>query len=187
MMLSALMLSALMLGVTPASAEPPLDVVASAVDGVYVAPGRTFDTDRLSTVVERARQNGITLLIAAPAAPEPDASAYALRLRQAADVDAAIVFGLEGEVAGSVGDDHFDGFARAEKAARAVMVEPFADPVMAADAFVTELLSEPSGNLSEVVGDVGQAVLIFVVIIVAATGAEVGLRALRSKRTEEPV
>ncbi len=179
---SAFVVGALVLLLTvtavPAGAEPPVDVVDGAVDGVYIAPGRDFDAAELATVVADARTRGIDLLIAAPADPEPDASAYALRLRQLGEFDAAIVFGVDGEIKGSVTDDYFDGFARAEKAAAAA-----ASPGPAASAFVGQLLQGPPGGLPDVVKDVIRYVMILLLIIGVVTAAEMVLRSRRRTRS----
>ncbi len=161
----------------PASAEAPVDVVTGASDGVYVAPGRDYDAEELRAVVERAQASGITMLIAAPADPQPDAAAFALRLRQLAEIDVALVFGLEGEVKGSVSDDYFDGFARAEKAAAAATT-----PAQAADDFFGELLEQPPGGLPDIVKDVARWVMILAVVVALASAAEMALRS--RQRTE---
>ncbi len=165
----------------PAGAEPPADVVSGATDGVYIAPGRDFDAAELVGVVDAARARGVNMVIAAPADPEPDAEAYALRVRQLADVDAVLVFGLEGEVKGSVSDDYFDGFARAEKAAAAATT-----PAQAADAFFAELLKEPPGGLPDIVKDVARYVMILTVVVGLATAAEMVIRSRRYPSVADP-
>lgn len=170
-------LLATVLLVNPASAEKPVDVVDGATEGVYVAPGRDFDTEGLQRVVDQAGSVGVTLLIAAPADPQPNASAFALRLRQLAEIDAVLVYGVDdGPPRGSVTGDYFDGFARAEKAAAAA-----SDPVVAADAFFAELMEEPPGGLPDIVSDVVRWVLILTVIVVVASAAEMALRSRRRK------
>lgn len=173
-------LAATVLTVGPAAAEKPVDVLESATNGVYVAPGRDFDAEGLGRVVDQASAEGVTLLIAAPADPQPNASAYALRLRQLAEFDAVLVFGIDdGPPRGSVSDDYFDGFARAEKAAAAAP-----DPVSASDAFFAELMEEPPGGLPDIVNDVVRWVLILTVVVVVASAAEMAIRSRRRKVTD---
>lgn len=178
---SAVLLVSILLA-TPASAEKPVDIVDGATEGVFVAPGRDVDTEGLQRVVDQAGAQGVSLLIAVPADPQPNASAFALRLRQLAEIDAVLVFDVEdGPPRGSVADDYFDGFARAEKSAAAAT-----DPVEAADGFLAELLEEPPGGLPDIVNDVVRWVLILTVVVVVASAAEMTLRARRRKAADDP-
>ncbi len=165
-------------GATAVSAESPTDTVASLVSGVYVAPGRDIDPAGLAAVVEEARLSGLRLVIVAPLEPLPTTDAFAKRIRQAAEVDAVLVFGPEGDVEASVTDDFSDGFARAEAAARTQV----ATPTVAAQAFLTELQTEPPGGLPDMVDELVKASVGLVVLIGLATGAEIMLRSRRAKR-----
>lgn len=163
----------------PAGAEPPVDVVTGAIDGVYIAPGRDFDAAALAAIVDSAQARGVSMLITAPSDPQPEAAAYALRLRQLSEVDVALVFGLEGEVKGSVSEEYFDGFARAEKAAASAST-----PAQAADDFVAELMKEPPGGLPDIVKDVARYVMILALVIGIVTAAEMVLRSRRYARAD---
>ncbi len=164
-------------GGTPAAAESPASAVEGLVDGVYVAPGIGIDAAPMQSVVDRARSEGITMVIVAPSDPQPTTSAYALRVRQLTEADVVLVFGPEGDVEGSVTDDYFDGFTRAENQARLE-----ADPGTAAGRFVDELLREPSGGLPPIVGDLIRVVIGLVAIIGLATVGEYVLRSRRRQR-----
>lgn len=174
------LISVLILGLAPsgAGAESPTAAIEGSQNGVYVGPGRTIDREAMAAVVSRARTMGIEMMIAVPTRPEPTASAFALRVRQAAELDVVLVVDAQGTVHGSVGDDHFDGFARAEKVARAID-----DPAEAAGVFLTELTDGAPGGTPAIVGTLARWVFVFFVVVALATGAEV---ALRSRQIREP-
>ncbi len=174
LLIGAVALAAPLLFTASVSAEPPVDVVTGASDGVYIAPGQDFDAGEFRSVVDLAASRGVSMLIAAPQDPQPNASAFALRLRQLAEVDVTLVYGPDGEVRGSVSDDYFDGFARAEKAAVAAPT-----PAQAANDFFAELMEKPPGGLPDIVRDLARYVMILAVLVAAASAAEMAIRSRR--------
>ncbi len=164
-------------GASPVAAESPATAVEGLVDGVYVAPGIDIDPSAMQAVVDRARSEGLSMLIVAPSDPLPTTSAYALRVRQLVEADVVVVFGPEGDIEGSVVDDYFDGFARAETQSRLQ-----ADPVTAANRFLDELLREPSGGLPSMVGDLIRVAVGLVAVIGLATVGEYVVRTRRRRR-----
>ena len=88
-----------------AQTDPPRNENPAAIaeeiqgDGVYIASTRE-DVSREPLVAEvlRARQNNLRLVIVIPENPEPTPQAYARRMQEATDADAAIVFPSEGQM-----------------------------------------------------------------------------------------
>lgn len=165
----ALGFGGLFLWLGPVEAETPSEVVEQASgDGVYIGSGvGPIDEDLLVATVERAQRIGLRLLIVAPADPEPDPEAFALRVRQAADVDGVLLFGPDGGIYASVTDDYKDGIIRALSAARAAST-----PDVAADQFLTELTTEPDRPLPDVILTIVRAVIYLVVLLGLAALAE---------------
>lgn len=164
------------LAATPAGAESPQLVADEvAVDGVFVAPGRTdLMEEELVTVVQQARARGLRLIVVAPLDPAPDAAAFARRVQEASDVDAAIVFPLEGGVEAHVIDDLELAHLRALGAARSK-----ASPVDAVEAYTAELLAEPIREMPAVVNQLVTVVVLLALILAAAVAVEQFLRRLR--------
>ncbi|MGI9614248.1 MAG: hypothetical protein ACR2QO_15160, partial [Acidimicrobiales bacterium] len=81
-----------------ASAESPTAVAEDlAIDGVYVAPGRAdIDETMIAESIREARARGLRLVVVAPIDPQPSAEAFARRVLEASDADAALVFPPDG-------------------------------------------------------------------------------------------
>ncbi len=156
-----------------ASAEPPsLVVERSAADGVYVSPARfMFDEATFTPIVDEARNQGLVLVIAVPFEAPPNTNAFARRVREAADVDAAIVFGPDDIIAGDASEDYEDNLVRAINSARAA-----ATPEAAASSFVTELVTEPVRERPAFLFTVRRWVVVLVLIVVIASVLEFVLR-----------
>lgn len=176
------LLSALLLGPS-AGAQSPTTVIDNASDGVFVSPVRARDVDSagLAAVVSEAQAQGIAMLIVVPSDPQPSASAFALRVLQASDLDVIVVFGPDGPMSAAVSDDYRDGYPRAQKVARAAD-----DEVAAAEQFLAELTNEPPGGLPDIVGDLVLAVVVLTVVVGIATGVELAIRRERHQRRTRP-
>lgn len=170
----------LMAAAAAVKAETPT-MVADEVsgDGIYVASGISgIDATALTPTIERAQRLGVRLIVVAPVDPQPDAESFSLRVRQAADVEAALLFAPDGSVWASVVEDYDDGFVRAIVAARAAE-----DPEEAADVFLTELVTEPDRPLPDVIRTVIQTVIILLLALGLAVVAEQLLRRRREVTT----
>lgn len=169
----------LFLLVGPLDAETPSEVVEeTSVDGVYIANGvGPIDEDLLIPVVESAQRQGIEMVIVAPRDPQPDAEAFALRVRQAADADVALLFGPDGGIFASVVEDYDDGLVRALDKAEAE-----SSPDLVADAFLTELTTEPDRPLPEVIRTVVKVVIYLLIMLLLAALAEQLFRRWRRNR-----
>lgn len=169
----------LLLWLGPVDAETPSEVVdATSVDGVYIANGvGPIDENLLFPIIERAQRQGIEMIIIAPRDPQPDAEAFALRVRQAAEADVALLFGPDGGLFASVVEEYEDGLIRALDKGR---VE--ATPDQVADAFFTELTTEPERPLPAVIWTVVKAVIYLLVLLILAAVAEQLFRRWRRNR-----
>ncbi len=122
------------------SAETPTEVIeASADTGVFIARSRQdVEAETFARALDSARVAGLKLIVVVPAEPQPDARAFALRVRQAGDeVDAVLVVDTDGLIYTSVGEDYSDAASRAGDAAESGLA-----PGRAASAFVHELTVE---------------------------------------------
>ncbi|MFV0260414.1 MAG: DUF6676 family protein [Acidimicrobiales bacterium] len=173
-----LVLSGLIMAATvlPAAAEAPSALVGDlAADGVYIAPERTdLEEGPLVAAVNEARAGGVELVVVAPLDPEPDPRAFARRVQEATDVDAAMIFTDDGQIAAYATDDLKNGNTRALAAAAAAP-----DPAAAVTAYETELLTEPSGGFLGVVITVVVLIGVLVAALVAAVILEQRLRQAR--------
>lgn len=170
-------LVAVLLAGAPVSAERPSEVIADADanGGVYVAPSMgEFDEEQIASIISRTQIEGVRLLVIAPQEAEPDSEAFALRVRQAADTDAVLLFDAEGTAWASVAADYDDGFVRALAAARAAP-----SPEEAAEAFVQQLLIEPERPLPEIISTVIRWTIYLLVALGLAAVAEQILRRRR--------
>lgn len=168
--------------VAPGGAETPAEVIASADDngGVYLAPRMgEFDEAQLMSVVSRTQRDGVRLLVVAPRVAEPDSEAFALRVRQAADIDAVLLFDAEGVAWASVSDEYEDGFVRAVEGARSA-----ATPESATEAFVQELLNEPDRPLPDVIATIIRWTVYLLIALGLAALAE---QLLRRRRRQEQI
>ncbi len=179
-MASLLGLLTVMVGVPAAAESPTLVAEEVALDGVFVAQGRhDIDEELLAITVQQARARGLRLVVAAPIDPQPTALAFARRLQEASDADAAIVFpvggGFEAHVIDELEADHL----RALGAARSK-----ASPVDAVEAFSAELLVEPSRDLPPIVNQLLTIVVLLALALAGAAALEQMLkRLLRGRRT----
>ncbi|MCP4227820.1 MAG: hypothetical protein GY773_31125, partial [Actinomycetia bacterium] len=151
--------------VPPAAAESPTLVAEeAALDGVFVARGRNdIDEESIATIVQQARARGLRLVVVAPLDPQPDPVAFARRVQEASDADAAIVFPVEGGFEAHVIDEFDAAHLRALAAARSK-----ASSVDAVETFSDELLAEPSRELPPIVN---QLLSIVVLLAIALAGA----------------
>lgn len=156
------MAALLVLFIGPASAESPIAVGDEvADDGVYVAfLRRDIDEAALIAAVEDARFDGLRLVAVAPTDPQPTASAFARRVQEQTDADAAIIFPSEGPLETYVIDDLSSSRIRATEAAR-----QFTDPARAVQAFATELGSVRESETPEIVNEVMRALVIMALVI----------------------
>lgn len=171
-----------LVSIAPAvSAESPLEVAEELLtDGVYIAPARgDVDDDGLAEAVQRARARGLTLVIVAPSDPEPDPAAFARRIQEAADADAALVFTRDGGIEANVIDEFESARLRALGAARSKAM-----PLAAVDAFTDELLTEPSRSLPPIVGQLITVVVGLAVVLTVAVMIEQSLRRLKRGRRQ---
>lgn len=155
----------------PAGAEAPSALTADlAEDGVYIAPERTdIEEAPLVAAVNEARAAGVELVVVAPLDPQPDPRAFARRIQEATDVDAAMVFTDDGPIASYATDDLKNGNTRAQAAAMAAPT-----PAAAVTAYQTELLTEPSGGV--------MGVIIAVVVLLAALVAALVVAVILEQR-----
>ena len=165
--------------VVPATAETPgLVAEEVAIDGVYVAPvRRDIDEEALVTAVQQARARGLRLIVVAPFDPQPDAAAFARRVQEASDADAAIVFAADGVIEAHVIDELESAHLRALAAARSK-----AAPIDAVEAYSAELLVEPSRDLPPIVNQVITGVVLLALILAGAVALEQMFRRLRRPR-----
>ncbi|MDH3682901.1 MAG: hypothetical protein OEV40_23460 [Acidimicrobiia bacterium] len=163
----------LVLIATPAGAESPVEVAEDlAVDGVFVAPGRTdLDEVAIAESIRQARARGLRLVVVAPNDPQPDASAFARRVLEASDADAALVFPTEGGLEAHVIDEFDSASLRALGAGRSK-----SNPVAAVEAFTDELLVQPATSVPPIVGQVLRIVLLLAVVLAGAVAIEQLLR-----------
>lgn len=163
------------MGFTPAPvlAEPPLEVAeAVAIDGVFQAPGRDeLDEEAIAESIRGARARGLRLVVVAPNDPQPDPAAFARRVLEASDADAALVFPPEGGMEAYVIDEFESASLRALAAGRSK-----SDPVVAVEAFTDELLAEQVRTLPPIVGQIGRGVLFLAVALAGAVAIEQLLR-----------
>lgn len=170
----------LLMLVSPATAESPPEVVAAADanGGVYIAPRMgEFDEARLASIVSRTQLDGLRLLVIAPRTAEPDSEAFALRVRQAADVEAVLLFDADGLAWASVVADYDDGFVRAVDGARSAST-----PEAATEEFVQQLVNEPDRPLPEVISTVIRWIILLLIALGLASLAEQQLRRRRRRQ-----
>lgn len=167
--LSALVLSVVVLA-SPGSAESPTVLAEDELvdDGVFVSPVRFgIDEEALIAAVGDVRDGGLDLVVVAPADPEPTAKAFARRLQEKTEADAALVFPLEGEVQAYVVEDLSTARPRALEAARSL-----ADPARAVEVFAEELTIEHEPGRPAIIGQILRALLLLAVVIGAVIAAE---------------
>jgi len=163
----------------PAGAESPTEVaVELAIDGIFVAPGREdFDEEQMGTAIRQAQARGLRLVVAAPIDPQPTAAAFARRLQEASDADAAIVFPTEGGLEAHVIDELEAAQFRALAAARSKST-----PEAAVEAFSAELLVTPTRALPPIIDRIIRWVVILALVLAGALALEQLLRRGLSRR-----
>ena len=181
--LVALALSAL-LPADVAAAESPIVVAEElAIDGVYVAPGRDdIDEAAIAESIREARARGLRLVVVAPTDPQPSAEAFARRVLEASDADAALVFTIDGGLEGHVIDELESASLRALAAGRAL-----SEPPAAVDAFTHELLNEPDRSLPPIIGQLARGVLVLAILLAGAVAIEQLLRRMFPKKRYVPI
>ncbi|MGH1493842.1 MAG: hypothetical protein ACRBK7_31345 [Acidimicrobiales bacterium] len=161
---AAALLTLATVGITigAAAAESPIAVADElADDGVFVGFGRRdVDEDALIAAVEDARFDGLRLVAVAPVDPQPDAAAFARRIQEQTDADAAIVFPKEGPLETYVIEDLSSSRIRATAAAR-----EFAEPARAVEAFATEIGSVREAGTPEIVDEIMRALVLMALVI----------------------
>jgi hypothetical protein len=145
-----------------ANAESPIEVADElADDGVFVSfLRRDVDEDALIAAVEDARFDGLRLVAVVPADPQPTNAAFARRIQEQTDADAAIVFPREGPLETYVIEDLASSRIRATEVAR-----QFDDPARAVEGFATELLSTREAETPEIVNQIMRALVIMALVI----------------------
>lgn len=177
----ALLALLLALPASPAAAETPGEVLEEVtLDGVYIARTRDgFDEAALANVVREARARGLILVVVAPDDPQPSATAFARRILEAADANVSIVFAEDNRVEAFVIDELQSAEFRALDAARSK-----ADPTVAVEAFVDELLAEPNRGLPPIVNQLLRLVVGLALLLTLAVVAEQLLRRWLRKRRQ---
>lgn len=165
LVIAAIWLPLSLLGVLivgPAAAESPIEVADElADDGVFVSfLRREVDEEALIAAVEDARFDGLRLVAVVPSDPQPTPGAFARRIQEQTDADAAIVFPAEGPLETYVIDDLSSSRIRATEAAR-----QFADPARAVEAFATELGSTREAGTPEIVNEIMRALVLMALVI----------------------
>lgn len=166
------------------SAESPILVGEEvAADGVYVAPGRTgFDEDALIAAVEDARFEGIRMAVVVPRDPQPTPAAFARRVQEETELDAVLVFPVEGQLETYVIEDLSGSRIRATEAAR-----EFVDPTRAVEAFATEMMSVRETGTPEIVSRILNALVLLTLVVGVVVALEMGIAWLRKPSKEARV
>lgn len=159
-----------------ASAESPIEVAEEvADDGVFVGFGRPgIDEEALIAAVEDARFDGLRLVAIVPRDPQPSAAAFARRVQEQTDADAALVFPREGALETYVIEDLSPSRIRATEAAR-----EFTDPARAVQAFADEVLTEREEATPEIVGQILNALVLMTLVVGVVVALEQGITRLR--------
>lgn len=160
----------------PAAAESPVAVAEElSDDGVFVGFGRgDIDEAALVAAVEDARFGGLRLVVVAPRDPQPTPSAFARRIQEQTEADAAIVFPPEGVLETYVIEDLSTSRIRATEAAR-----EFADPARAVQAFATEIGSTRDTGTPEIVSQILRALVLMALVVGIVVIIEQGVAKLR--------
>lgn len=180
--LTAFAVLALLLGAGPAAAESPVALSEElAADGVYVSRVRTeIDEVALEAAVQEARADGLLLVVVAPIDPQPDGEAFARRIREAVEADAALIFMPDGSVESYVIDELAPARIRATEKAEAIP-----DPARAALAFADELTSERTPGQPELIGQLIMALVLLGVTIGLIVALEQAVNANRRRRNNQ--
>ncbi len=147
-----------------AQAESPLDVAEElADDGVFVARARTdIDEESLASAIQQARFDGLRIVAVAPIDPQPSGSAYARRIQEVVDADAALVFLEDEPLETFVVNELSGGHIRAQQRARAVT-----DPGRAVLTFAQELTAEQQPSRPALI----RQLMLLALLLAAVVGA----------------
>ncbi len=164
------------------AAESPVALSEElAADGVYVSRVRTeIDEVALEAAVQEVRSDGLLLVVVAPIDPQPDGEAFARRIQEAVEADAALIFMPDGSVETYVIDELAPARIRATDKAEAI-----ADPARAALAFADELTSERTPGQPELIGQLTMALVLLGVTIGLIVAVEQAVNVNRRRRKEE--
>lgn len=157
-------------------AEAPSEVAEELEDdGVFIGFGRReIDEAALIAAVEDARFDGLRLVAVAPRDPQPTAAAFARRIQEHTDADAAIIFPIEGVLETYVIEDLSTSRIRATEAAR-----EFDDPARAVEAFALEIGSKRETGTPQIVDDIIRALVLMALVIGVVVLIEQGLALLK--------
>lgn len=179
--LRALVVAALLVVAAPngAVAETPSEVVEDLVDGVYIAPNRQGDAtpEMFREAIDEATKDGIAMIVVVPRESVPYPEAMALRVRQAAEADIAVLFSEEGRVEASVSEELDERAIPALEAARSA-----ATPGAAATAYFTNLTEEPDREVPDVVRTITNWVFYLLLVLGIVVFIELGLRRFKNRR-----
>ncbi len=175
---------AVWLPISPAMAESPVALSEElADDGVYVSRVRTeIDEEALEAAVQEVRFDGLRLVAVAPIDPQPDGEAFARRIQEAVDSDAAIIFMPDGTLETFVIDELAPARIRATEKARAI-----ADPARATLAFAEELTSVRVAEQPALVGRLIRWLILLGLTIGGVVAIEQAIAANRRRRAEQKV
>lgn len=164
---------------TAAAAESPNEVVEDLVDGVYIATNRQGDAtpEMFREAIDEATRDGIAMIVVVPRESIPYPEAFALRVRQAAEADIAVLFSEEGQVEASVAEELDDRAIPALDAARAA-----ATPGEAATAYFVNLTEEPDREVPDIVRTITNWVFYLLLVLGVVVFIELGLRRFKNRR-----
>ncbi len=167
-----------------ASAEAPTALADELnQDGVYVSRVRTdIDEEALEAAVKEVGFTGLRLVAVAPIDPQPDGEAFARRIQEAVDADAALVFMADGTLETFVIDDLASARVRATEKAEAVE-----DPARAVLVFADELTSPRVEGRPAIIGQLIMAVLLMGLAIGLIVGIEQSVAANRRNKAARNV
>lgn len=165
-----------------AAAESPVALTEELTnDGVYVSRVRTeIDEAALEAAVRQVQSNGLQLVAVAPIDPQPDGEAFARRIQEAVEADAALIFMPDGSLETYVIDELNPARIRATEKAEAI-----ADPARATLAFADELTSERTTGRPELISQLIMALVLFGMTIGLIVAVEQAVSANRRRRAEE--
>lgn len=159
-----------------AAAESPSALVDELnQDGVYVSRVRTeIDEEALEAAVKEVSFSGLRIVAVAPIDPQPYGEAFARRIQEAVDADAALVFMADGTLETFVIDDLAPARIRATDRAQAVE-----DPARAVLVFADELTTPRSQGRPAIIGQLIMAVLLMALVVAMIVGIEQSMAANR--------
>lgn len=159
-----------------AMAESPIDVAEEvADDGVFVGFGRRdIDEESLIAAVEDARFDGLRIVAVAPRDPQPTPKAFARRIQEQTDADAALVFPDEGPLETYVIEDLSAARIRATESAR-----QFSDPARAVQAFTAEVGSTRDAGTPEIVGQIMRVLVLLTLVVGVVVALEQAVALLK--------